>query len=170
MNGLLVTLRLVHIGGGILWVGFAVFMVVILGPALERMGPDGSKVMPAIGPRLHTTIMPLIATLTLLSGFGLYWIMSDGLSSPYVHSVSGMTFGFGGLAALTAFLIGLILIKPAMTKAMALGQALGSAPTEQQAAIGSEARRHRDRALRGSKVATALLLVATACMAVARYL
>jgi uncharacterized membrane protein len=170
MNALLVTLRLVHIAGGVLWVGFGVFMALILGPALDRMGPDGGKVMQAIGSKLHTTIMPLVAVLTLVSGFWLFWIVSGGFSPAYVHSRTGITFALGGVAALSAFLIGLILIKPAMTKAMLLSQSLAAAPADRHAAIAAEAKRSRDRAIRVGKVATTLLVLATLCMAVARYL
>jgi hypothetical protein len=170
MSALLVALRLVHIVGGVLWVGFGVFMALILGPALERMGPDGAKVMPALGSRLHTTIMPLIAILTILSGGWLFWIVSGGLSSTYLHSRTGITFALGGVAAITTLVLGLVVIKPAMTKAMILAQSIGAAPADRQPAIAAEARVLRERAMRGGKIGTTLLVFATVCMAVARYL
>jgi hypothetical protein len=170
MNALVIVLRLVHILCGVLWVGFGVFMAVVLGPALERMGPDGGKVMSAIGPKLHTVLMPLVAILTILSGVWLYWIVSGGFSGAYAHSRMGMTFAIGGVAAITTFVLGLTVIRPAMTRAMILGASIGSAPPERQAAIAAEAKQFRDRAIGAGKLGTSLLVVATLCMAVARYL
>jgi hypothetical protein len=170
MNTLLLILRLFHITGGVLWVGFGVFMALVLGPALDRMGPDGGKVMQAIGSKLQTVIMPLVAISTLVSGFWLYWIVSGGFSPSYTHSGPGLTLAIGGLSALTAFLVGMLLIRPAMTKAMMLSQRLASSPPDQQAAIAAEAKRYRQRAVGAGKVVTTLLLLATVCMAVGRYL
>lgn len=170
MNTLVVFLRLVHIFSGVLWVGFALFGAFILGPALDRLGQDAGKVMGAIGPSFNTKVMPLIAVLTLVSGFWLYWIMSGGLAPTYIHSRMGMTLALGGLAALTAFLVGLIFIRPTMTRAMGLQQGIAAAPAEQKAAMAAEAQQLRNRALRWGKGATALLVLATLCMAVGRYL
>jgi hypothetical protein len=170
MHALIVSLRLVHVFSGILWVGFGLFGALVLGPALERMGQDAGKVMTAIGPAFHTKIMPLVAMLTLLSGFWLYWIMSGGLSSAYVHSTMGATYAVGGLAALMAFLTGLLFIKPRMSRSMALMQQMASTPPEQKGAIAEQARQLREAALAAGKVGTTLLIVATICMAVARYL
>lgn len=170
MNLLIVTLRLIHITSGVLWVGFGVFMALILGPAIERMGPDGAKVMPALGPNLHTRIMPTLALLTILPGLWLYWIMSGGFGSAYVHSRMGLTFAIGGVAAITTFVIGLTVIRPAMTRAVTLMQSLPTAPADRQGAIAAEAKQARDKAIATGKLGTLLLLLATLCMAVARYL
>ena len=48
MELLLLVLRLVHVVGGILWVGFAVFVPFYLAPAIAEVGPDGGKVMAAL--------------------------------------------------------------------------------------------------------------------------
>lgn len=170
MSALVILLRLIHITGGVMWVGFGVFMALVLGPAMERMGPDGAKVLPAIGPSLHTKVMPLIAILTILSGAWLYWIVSGGFSPVYMRSRMGMALGTGGVAAITTFILGLVVIRPAMTKSMMLMQGMGSAPADQKSAIAAEAKVARDRAILFGKIGTTLLVVATVFMAVARYL
>lgn len=45
MNWLTIVLRLVHVVGGVLWVGFAVFGAFYLVPSIAETGPEGGKVM-----------------------------------------------------------------------------------------------------------------------------
>ncbi len=63
MDWLMVVLRLVHVVGGVLWVGMMAFTVVFLAPAIADVGPDGGKVMAALQRRRVMTVMPIIALL-----------------------------------------------------------------------------------------------------------
>ena len=82
-----------------------------------------------------------------------------------------MAFGLGGLAAIIAFLLGVIVLRPSMTKAMALMQSLSpSMSAEQRQAAMAEAERLRGRAGRASRATAHLVLFAVAAMAIARYL
>jgi hypothetical protein len=82
-----------------------------------------------------------------------------------------MAFGLGGLAAILAWLAGILVMRPAMMKAVSLAQSLGpSTSPEERQRIGSEAQRLRGRAATAGKAVTHLLFLAVAAMAVARYL
>jgi hypothetical protein len=82
-----------------------------------------------------------------------------------------MAFGIGGLAAIAGWLTGMFVMRPAMMKAVALGQSLGpSATPEERQRVGAEAEQHRRRAAVAGKGMTHLLLLAVAAMAVARYI
>ncbi len=72
MNWLMIVLRLIHVGGGAMWVGMMAFMTFYLTPALAEAGPDGAKVMAALQKQRIMVVMPIIALLTIGSGL---WLM-----------------------------------------------------------------------------------------------
>ena len=63
--------------------------------------------------RRMMTVMPIVATLTILSGVRLMWIVSAGDSHWFVHR-PGHTYAVSGALAILAFLIGLVVARPAM--------------------------------------------------------
>lgn len=172
MHAELVVLRLVHVVSGMLWVGFMLFNVAFLMPALQSLGPGPAQgqVMGALQRRRLMTVLPLVALLTVLSGLRLYWIVSDGFSAAYVQSRMGTTFGIAALLAIAAYAIGMAVARPAMARMGALGARLASAAEEERAALQAEMQRLRARGRVWSLVVAALVLTAAAGMAVARYL
>ncbi|HSA56899.1 MAG TPA: hypothetical protein VLE53_14405 [Gemmatimonadaceae bacterium] len=170
MDLLLVTLRFVHVVGGILWVGIAVFVPFYLIPAIADVGPDGGKVMAALQRRGIMNVLPLLAVATLISGFWLYWIRSGGLRAAYVATPAGAVFGIGGLVALAAFVVGITITRPSMIRAAAIMQSLPSLSADEREQQVALANRLRTRGAQVSRVIAWLLLVAAACMAIARYL
>ena len=170
MNLLLLTLRLVHIVTASLWVGFGVFSALMLGPALGDIGPDAGKVMGALQRRGLSTILPVIALGTIISGFWLYWVISGGLLTAFVASPPGITFGAGGVIALAAYLLGLLVTRPTTIRVITLMQSVSAATPDERSRVQSEAARLKARADLAAKTGAALLLLAAASMAVARYL
>ena len=170
MDLLVVVLRLVHIVCGVLWVGFAVFAGLLLMPALQDVGPDGGKVVAALQRRGLMTIMPLLAFGTLIPGIWLYARDSAGFQPSFMTSPVGMTFGFGGVAALAAFAVGLVVVRPATERVAVLAQELAGAKTPQEKdQRTAEMQRLRVRAVGAGKVVGLLLVLAAAAMAVARF-
>jgi uncharacterized membrane protein len=171
VDPLVIVLRLIHVVSGAIWVGMVTFVTYYLQPAVQEAGPEGGKVMGAIQRRGVMTVMPILAVATLISGLWLYLRAAGGQHAAFARSGPGMAFGLGGLAAIAAWLTGMIVLRPAMMKAMALAQSLGpSATPEERQRIGAESQRLRARATTASKAVTHLLLLAIAAMAVARYL
>jgi hypothetical protein len=150
VDWLMLVLRLVHVGGGALWVGMMVFMVFFLTPAIAEAGPqEGGKLMAALQRRRLMVIMPVIALLTIGSGIWLMLRLYGGRP--------GMALNLGAAAAILAFLIGIIFMRPAMMRA--------TVTTDP-----AEAQRLRARGAKLGRLVAWLLLFALGAMAVARYL
>ena len=171
MHTVMIVLRLLHIVLGAFWVGAVIFVSFWLQPALRDAGPDGMKVMAAIGKRHYMAVAPIAAILTLLSGLTLYWRVSGGMQAVWIGSRMGMTFTAGGAAAIIAFAFGMMILRPSMMRVMALGPAAQQMPEgPPKAAAMTELQRLRRRAGLGGNLVTGLLLFALAAMAVARYM
>jgi uncharacterized membrane protein len=167
----LIVLRIVHIVGGIFWVGSGLFTSFFLVPALGRLGPAGAgPVMGALQQRRLFTILPVVAVLTILSGFRLLQIVSAGFSSAYFDSRTGQTFLWSGVAAVIAFLLSLLVARPAMVRMGQISASMATMPEAERGARSAEIGRLRRRSSVASIAATALLLGAAIGMAVARYL
>ena len=169
MDVTLVVMRLVHVGLGVFWVGTMVFNAIFLGPSVRDAGPDGAKVMAGLMRRRFMDVMPAVAILNILSGLWLYWKMSDGFQPAYMRSVTGMTFGTGGALAVIAFIIGVVVVRPSMLKAMALGPVIAQAQPQEKDALMARAQSYRSKAMGAGRVVALLLALAAAAMAVARY-
>lgn len=171
MDFLEITLRVVHISCGVLWVGGAFFFFIFVEPTANELGPDSEKFMTRIvvGRRLPVYFIVLSA-LTVLAGLTLYWIRSAGLQAAWITSPTGLALTIGGVAALIAFVGGNALIKPNVDKLAALGAEIGASggpPTEAQ----QRALRDVQHTLRRiGTVDIVLLIIAVIAMASARHL
>ena len=65
-------------------------------------------------------LFPVVAASTILSGAALYWRDSNGLVVGWITSPSGLAFTVGGLAAIAAFVGGLLLIGPSVAEQTAV--------------------------------------------------
>lgn len=82
----------------------------------------------------------------------------------------GQAFAWGGAVALLSFLVGIIVMRPAMMRSMKLAEALPSTPPDQRAAVAAELQKLRARGVMLGRVVTIMLLFTLGAMAVARYL
>jgi len=157
----LLVLRLVHILGGVWWVGAGLFTTFYLAPALKAAGPAAAgAVMGNMQKRHMFTVMPIVATLTILSGVRLMMIVSGGDGDWFRHR-AGHTYSVAAAFAIIAFLTGLFVSRPAMVKAGKLAQSGGDAATIAKL---------QKRGALGTLVAVLLLILSAAGMAIARYL
>ena len=157
MDWLMIVLRLIHVGGGALWVGMMAFMTFYLTPAMAEVGPQESgKLMAALQKQRIMVVMPVIALLTIFSGL---WLMMRAYGGPgnLAASRMGMALNLGATAAIIAFLIGVIFMRPLMMRSMT-------------ATDPAEAQKLRARGAMLGRVVARLLMFALAAMAVARYL
>jgi uncharacterized membrane protein len=166
---LFLALRLLHLLAGAAWVGGIFFIARLLLPTVRALGPTGGAVMQHLTQvrRLHSYMMGT-AMLTVLSGLALYWRNAAGASG-WLATGAGKVFGLGGLLGILTVILGLAVNAPTAQRAGALAgtlQSAGRAPTpEEQAELG----RLQARLTGGANVAAILLAVATAAMALARY-
>ena len=171
MSAEIIVLRIVHVLGGIIWLGSGLFSAFFLLPALTRLGPAAAgPVMGALQQRRMMTVLPVVATLTLLSGLRLLHIASAGFDGAYFASGMGQTFLWSGVAATLAFLLGIFVARPAMVRAGQLGAAMATTPEAERASRAAEIARLQRRGGMVSTAATWLLIGAAIGMAVARYM
>ncbi|MEJ7810756.1 MAG: hypothetical protein WKG32_10145 [Gemmatimonadaceae bacterium] len=164
-------LRLLHIVLGVFWVGASVLLAAFLLPTVRALGPVGGQVMDQLA-RVRKLPLYLMAAgiPTVLSGIALYWRDSAGFRGEWMRSGPGTTFGIGALLALVAMVIGMAINSPTAKKAAALGaamQAAGRPPAPEQLA---QIQQLQARLYRATVGAAVLLALATAAMAVARYM
>ena len=156
-------LRFAHVVFGALWVGMMVFQIFFFMPALGEAGPDAAKLLPALARRRIPQIMLLIAILALASGIWLFLRLAGGNPAALMATPMGKGFAIGGAAALLAFLLGVIVVRPAMMRQMKLAES-------RDPAFAAEIQRLRARGAATGRWVAILLLFALAAMAVARYL
>lgn len=165
----LVVLRILHIVAGTFWVGSAIFTTFFLIPALTQTGGViAGQVMSAIKNRHLFTWLPLAALVTILSGLRLWWIVGGGDLHYFQHR-SGHAYAVSGAMAVVAFLLSLLVARPATVRVASLAHAAASDETSRRL-ISDEVTKLQKRATLSSNVAVALLLLSAVGMAIARYL
>jgi uncharacterized membrane protein len=166
-----VTLRLLHILFGVFWAGAMIFNAIFLVPALGEAGPDAAKVMAGIQRRRLMDVMPVVALVTLISGFWLFYRVSGGFDPEWSRSRTGMAYGIGGVLALLAFAIGVGIMRPAMQRVGGImAQASQTTDAAQRESLLAPLPELRRRSMLAGRWVALLLGLATALMAVARYL
>ena len=79
-------LRIVHIVAGVIWVGGALIMAFFISPTIGATGEAGQKFVGHLMNHLKFSTRMMIASgLTILAGFILDWIDSDGFTSPWMR-------------------------------------------------------------------------------------
>jgi uncharacterized membrane protein len=171
MTAEVIVLRIIHILGGVFWVGGMMFMSFFLMPVLAGLGPAAAPVMGGLNQKRFPIVMPIVALLVILSGLRLLMIASANFGASYFQSAVGRTFSMAGGLAIVAFIFGMALVRPAMMKTVALGQQMGSAQDDAtRSRIAAEMAATRKRGATGNMIVLTLLLLAALGMAVARYL
>lgn len=158
-------LRILHILPGAIWVGSAVFLAVILEPAMRKAGP---QVAMGLGPHLAGRIFAVILTAALLTiGFGLVLVdRTPGRDFGQLFTTAwGWVIGFGLITAVVALATGLTTGRT-MNRVVAIGQSLQGPPSPEQ---GAEIARLQTRARILTWITAALVLVAVGLMASARF-
>jgi uncharacterized membrane protein len=166
----IIVLRIIHVVGGLFWVGTALFNSFFLFPAMSEAGPAAGTIIGSMRRRHLFTVLPLVALITILAGIRLMWITSADFSAEYFQSGRGSTFAWSGTAAIAAFIIGITLGRPTGMKMGAVQQSLGNAQDDtERARLAAELQRLQRRNRILSIVVNTLLVLTAAGMAAARY-
>ncbi len=171
MNYEIIILRLLHIGTGVFWAGAVIYLAAFIMPAVNALGPDGGKFMQQLS---RTNKLPMwmmiLTTLNILTGFRLFWIMSGGFQSEWITSSHGLAYTIGGVLAFGAYMIGLMVSKPAVERMAKIGEAVANAggpPTPEQA---QEIGALKAKLAKGVKLVAWHLAGTVILMSVARYI
>lgn len=170
MDGLMITLRLVHILLGVIWAGWGIALALFINPAVGIAGPAGGQFMQALAGKTNLVkVMTIAPILVIITGIWMLWVVSGGFNTAWMMSTHGMTLLIGSTLGIVAAIYGLGFVRPL---AMQMGQlgakiaASGAPPTpEMQAEMGAL----RQKLLVGGKVVAVLLGATVLLMAAARY-
>lgn len=167
MEGLLISMRILHIVFGIFWVGTVFFLVFILTPRLRTLGPAvQSPVMQAIMPVMIPYMM-VSALITVLSGIVLTLVMRWGALMTLFTTGWGWSIIVGFVASLAAAIIGFGIVVPVGRRQAMLASSIeGRPPTpEEGQQLGKLGAKIRNLTLTNFT----LLIIATITMPIARF-
>jgi hypothetical protein len=167
---LIVVLRLLHVLPAIFWVGGSLLVHGHVLPTAKRLGPDAVKFMQSLVTdsrmSLALTISGWIAT---VAGAILFVFVSGRFDHGWMTSPTGLTFQVGALFGIAGLGVGASIQAPNASRLAALSREIagaGGPPTPAQVA---RMNLLRDKLERGGRIASVLLIIAAAAMAVARY-
>ncbi|HET9514544.1 MAG TPA: hypothetical protein VFO95_11510 [Gemmatimonadales bacterium] len=170
MDPLVLILRLLHVGLGVFWVGAVLFVTFLLLPAMGEAGPAAGAVMAGLQKRRMMEILPLVAVITIISGFWLYGRNAGGIDG-WAGTRVGIALGTGGLLATIALVLGFVVVRPASIRATTLLAEVTQVPEgPERASRMAAAQELRLRSIKWSRIIAVLLIVTTALMAVAQNL
>ena len=156
-------LRIIHIVGGVVWVGGTLIMTFFVGPTVGATGEAGQKFVGHLMNNLKfSNRMAAASGLTILAGFILFFRGGSAL----MESRFGIGLGIGAVFALIGFVLGIMVGRT--TKAMAqLGAQMQGKPSPSQLA---EMQAIQKRQAAYSMASTIAIVLATIFMAIARYM
>ncbi len=166
----LIVLRVLHIVAGAFWVGAAIMLARILLPAFAAAGPAAGPVIREIVLRRRLPGQMVIAMVfTVVSGLGLYWHDQNVTDGAWARTRVGMTFSAGAAIALLAAILGVLVTRPTAYRLATLGESVAASAEPPTAELMAEMQRMRSRLRGAAGWGAALLVLATALMAAARY-
>lgn len=162
MDYWIIFLRLVHIVGGVFWVGAALMMTFFIAPTVSATAEAGQKfIQHLMGNTKLQRVMASSSGASLLAGILLF---AD--KPPEWHTSSaGMGFGIGAAFAIVGFVFGILIGRN--MKAMAqLGAQIKGQPTKEQL---TQLQGLQKRTSTFSTINSITLILAVVFMATARY-
>lgn len=170
MDVLMIILRLVHIFGGIFWVGATLFLWRFVTPAVQKIGPDGSKFMRALlNDTPYLTAIAGASVATVISGVWLYARVSNNFSADWMRQPGSIVLSIGAVAGLAAAGHALSVIKPTADKIQALSGQMASAggppSPDQLSTMGAL----QAKMARNTRILSFIMIVSVIGMASARY-
>jgi len=168
MNTFFLSVRVLHVLFGAIWLGAAVFLTFLLMPAMRQAGPAGGKVVQVLGRRIPAFIAS-ISGLTVLTGLWLYWHFTDGFDPGLSSTMGGRVFGAGGVLGLAAAIIGGSVVGRNMKHVVALLDQMDRTEPAARAALMDRLAQHRHKAMVAGRIASVLLIFTIMLMALGHY-
>jgi len=166
---LMIILRIIHIFSGVFWVGVSFFNIGYLQPTIRATGAEGQKVMQHLTQQTRfTAAVYTAATLNLLSGLIMYWIVS-GFRPSFMTSGYGLSLTIGGIAGVIAWVFAIVVIRGILGQMQAIGRAIqaqGGPPTPEQ---GSALQALSGQLVKMGQWGVVLMIIALLGMSVGQY-
>ena len=159
-------LRIVHVLGGVFWVGGSIMMTFFIGPTAGATAEAGQKFIGHLMNNLKfSQRMSAAAGLTVLAGVLLY-VRDASSSSQWVSTSAGRGFGIGAVFGLIGFVYG-ILVGQTMKAMAQLGAQFQGKPSDEQMA---QMQALRKKQMTYSNVSVTALILAVILMSISHYL
>jgi len=162
-----ILLRILHIVGGTVWAGGAVYVAFILSPNLDRLGPDiRGSVMKAVS-RATTSLLTGAGTITIFAGIALTLRMRQNFFTTWFNSEWGWAIFTGMVISIAAIGLGGIVGANVKRLAKLSSEIEGRSPSNEEMTNMSAMSK---RISYISKISAVLVIIALITMASARYL
>ena len=162
----MIVLRLLHLIFGVIWVGAGFYYNFVLLPSLQRMDARTHRSVNKAVTQIMGPLLGISAIITIVSG----GVMLVQLRHEPGHELLASGWGLAMIVGTITSILGLVLVLavevPTGRKVDKLAASEGREPSEQER---RELRRLTDRVVRVGRLATVLLFIALASMAIARY-
>ena len=102
--------RILHIVGGVLWVGSTFMLSVFLGPSVAEVGPSAGPLMhKLVVERRVTQVITAIAIVTVVAGGFVYWhnVQIAGSLGDFVDTTFGLVLTVGAVLGIAAMFWGI---------------------------------------------------------------
>jgi len=160
----MMALRIVHLVGGVFWVGAVFFIAYFLQPTMQQAGPAAAgPIMMGLHQRKLFTIVPLVAVISILAGFRMMQIVSGGFLTDYFWTSAGRWYAFSSVPVLIGFFVGVFIGRPAMLKSITLA-------TEDREKHKDQIMALQLRSALAMRFTASMLALGLVGMAIARYL
>jgi uncharacterized membrane protein len=170
---LMTVLRLVHILGGIFWLGATLVTAGFLVPAMRATGGEGTQFMSHVmQERRMQMYLSIAMVLTILSGLAMFGYLSSAGSGVWARSRMGTVLSVGAVLAIVASAAGSMVARPASRKLSVVAQRMQTARSGGAAPIPAdvaEMQALQARIARTLSLVATLLVLSAATMAIARY-
>lgn len=169
MNWMTIILRILHVFGGVFWMGSLFTLAAFVMPTVAATGPEGQRFMRRLALRQGLTrAMVVSAVATVLAGIGLMWIDSAGMQPAWFGGPMGITISIGSLAAIGAMVAGIrsAMLVSKLDRRLSAVEAGGAPPSAAEIA---EVQAIGARLKSSSRAAAIQGAIAILSMAAARY-
>jgi hypothetical protein len=168
----MIVFRILHIGAGVAWGGSVFLFVVLIQPSAAAIGPAaGPFVMELLAKRKLVSWLLSLAGTTIAAGLFLYWRDWHDRASfgDFVSSRFGIALTIGAVAAIGAFLVGLLGTKPNAARLIELATRATTSEGGPPPEVAQEIPQVQARLKTLARVSFALIVVAVLAMSTARY-
>jgi hypothetical protein len=175
-DALMIVLRLFHIVGGVLWVGSAFLFVAVIGPSAAEVGPSAGPLLTvAVKKRKVHKLIVWFGMSTVTAGW-LMWLKdlhdySDWHLGTWVFHTSGfgLALTLGGILATIALFEGYYGVGKNVVRLVDVGGEMAMSAGPPAPELVAQMGKLQDELKKHGQTDIALLLVAVALMATARY-
>ena len=162
----MIVLRLLHLIFGVIWIGAGFYYNFVLVPSLQRMDARTHRAVNKAVTQIMGPLLGISAIITIASG----GVMLVQLRHEPGHDLLASGWGLAMIVGTVTSILGLVLVLavevPTGRKVDRLAASEGREPSEEES---RELRQLTDRVVRVGRLATALLFIALASMAIARF-